>query len=182
MTIAGCLKDSNCCRVTDSAAVFARHHPGLVLLLGESLRSIQDSGSLSSVSAPVRNILYLFPLGFSVGLPWTALGLLVIPVLLCGTSTAVEYCFLVFSLTTGSLTSPQILSGKLLLVFAGFCYPCYYLLLVEKVPNWPPFGAQTWHSMSRLAEDFLPAPSLFKVILAWKIFFFYLYLCLYDSL
>ena len=101
-------------------------------LFGESLRSIQDSGSLSSVLIPVRNILYLFPLGFSVGLYWTALGLLVIPALLCGASTTVEYCVLVFSLTTGPCTSPQTLSGKLLLVFVGFCYPCYYLLLVAK--------------------------------------------------
>ena len=182
MTIAGCLKDSNCCRVTDSAAVFCQASPWSCFIAWWvfKVNPRQWIPLLSFGPGPEH------PLSFSA---WVLGGITLDSFGFVGDSCSSSWDFhccwvlcLVFSLTTGSRTSPQTLSGKLLLVFAGFCYPCYYLLLVEKVPNWPPFGAQTWHSMSRLAEDFLPAPSLFKVILAWKIFFFYLYLCLYGSL
>ena len=80
--------------------------PGInvVFLFGESLRSIQDSGSLSSVSSPNRNILF-FPLGSRwVSFGWTTLGLLVLPALLRGVSTTAEFSWVSYNLRTSNLT------------------------------------------------------------------------------
>ena len=82
--------------------------PGInvVFLFGESLRSIQDSGSLSSVSSPSRNIL-LFPLGSRwVSFGWPTLSLLVLPALLRGVSITAEFSWVSYNLRPANLTLP----------------------------------------------------------------------------
>ena len=111
---------------------------------GESLRSIQDSGSLSSVSSPDRNLLFYFRLGSRrVSLGWTTWGFVGDS---CSSSWGFHYCgvFLGF-ITSGLLTSPLRWPG-LVAMWLGLLLQSLDLLSWFKVdikfPKWPPLGSR----------------------------------------
>ena len=95
--------------LTDAASRILQQLPVINVvfsLFGESLRSIQDSGSLSSVSSPDRNISFLSA-GFPVGFVWLDnFGFVGDS---CSSSRGFHYCRVLLSfLRTSNLTSNDV--------------------------------------------------------------------------